>query len=205
MKNHKYIAKTATDSVAKQIAKSEAIGDSGVGKALLANLRRAAGRDLQKNPDIWGMVLEDLPVPEYDSPEIMPEEMAVFISMTLYAVAQQGESPVTHSMHQKDVSFGAACGQLAGSDENQQERVRAKLKRLLGAKNMDELAEQLRRMIQLIKAEDIKLDYAKLCNDLYWYQFTNGRDNVQLQWARDFTRSMKHNTEEKKEEEENNG
>ncbi|WP_418853792.1 type I-E CRISPR-associated protein Cse2/CasB, partial [Ruminococcus sp.] len=37
-------------------------------------------------------------------------------------------------------------------------------------------------------AKSVKLDYVRLAEDLYWFQDTNKRKNVQLKWGEDFYR-----------------
>ncbi len=197
-------AKAVKRAVRRQISKIESLGDSGPGKARLANLRKAVGKRPQDFPDLWGTFLEDLPEPEYETKSITPQEEAVFNALTLYALAQQGNSPLTHSMNSEGISFGAAAGKLTEGDEDEEERIRAKLKSLIASKNTRELAEHLRRLIQLMKAKDIKLDYPELAEDIYWFHFPKARENVQLKWARDFIRTLRRENAKKSEEKKNN-
>ena len=44
------------------------------------------------------------------------------------------------------------------------------------------------QLVQLFKAKSVKLDYIRLAEDLYWFQDTNKRKNVQLKWGEDFYR-----------------
>ncbi len=189
-------------AVRKQIQQIEQNGDSGPAKARLASLRKALGKQIQEFPELWGTFLEDLPVPEYETREATPQETAVFTALTLYALHQQGHNPKTQSMNEAGVSVGQAAGKLAGSSEEQKERIRTKLKSLVASKNLTDLSQHLRQLIQLLKSQNIPLDYPQLAEDIYWYAFPKGKNQVQLKWARDFVRTVRNakteeNTEEK--------
>ena len=66
----------------------------------------------------------------------------------------------------------------------------AKLRHGIGKKpgEMPELSHHIRGLVQLFKAKSVKLDYIRLAEDLYWFQDTNKRKNVQLKWGEDFYR-----------------
>ena len=41
-------------------------------------------------------------------------------------------------------------------------------------------------MIQFFSSKGIKLDYVKLAEDIYSFQFDDNRKKVQLRWGQDF-------------------
>lgn len=161
--------------------------DTSVGKARLARLRRGAGRVPGEIPELWGEFLNGMPEKFISSNgEPSREEWAIYISLTLFALHQQGN---TNSVNCKGTSLGSAAMQLMekGKDENEErERVLHRFGPVVTAKDMPELSHHLRCLIQLFSSKDISLDYEMLAEDLMWFQFDDKRKNVQLRWGQDF-------------------
>jgi CRISPR system Cascade subunit CasB len=64
---------------------------------------------------------------------------------------------------------------------------------------MEELAHYMRGVIQLLRGEDIELDYPKLAGDIYCFQFPELISGVRLRWGQDFYRkTAEENTEDEK-------
>lgn len=60
----------------------------------------------------------------------------------------------------------------------------------------------MRGMVQLLRSQDIPLDYPALAEDLFWFQIPSQRAKVCLRWGQDFyRRDLSENHEENKEEE----
>ena len=112
------------------------------------------------------------------------KEWAIYLALTMFALHQQGN---TGSVHCKGRSLGMAAAELM-SDNSDDERARV-LRRfgpVVTAKDMPELSHHLRCMIQLLSSKDIKLDYERLADDIYKFQFPESRKEVQLKWGEDF-------------------
>lgn len=71
---------------------------------------------------------------------------------------------------------------------------------LATADSMPEVSHHLRGMIQLLRREEIPLDYPQLAEDLYQYQFVDGAPNVRLRWGRDLYASPTEKTKENEKE-----
>lgn len=164
-------------------------------KAMLTNLRRGVGRIPGDVPELWGMLLQDLPE-EVQSKDGTPTpgEWAIYLALTLYAIHQQGQSMNTN---QPDVSLGNAVRRLAepGQEPEKSPSFR-RFKTLLTASDIRETAHHLRGMIQLLRDKAVPLDYPRLAKDLYFLQFTSTAPQVRLRWGQDYYHNTK--TEDEK-------
>lgn len=157
------------------------------GKARLANLRRGAGRYPGELPELWGVFLNDMPE-ELLSFNGKPSraEWSVYLSLTMLALHQQGNSSDVHS---EGISLGTAASRLMNEQKNEEYmRVLRRFAPVVTAKDMPEFAHHLRCLIQLFSSKDIKLDYVKLAEDIFDFQSDDKRRNVQLRWGEDFYR-----------------
>ena len=167
-------------------------GDDGVIRGKLANLRLGVGRKPGEDPRTWGILFSDLPEAMLGyGGNPSKEEWAIHIALTLYAVHQQGREPRQDSMNKKGVSLGNAASQLVaadGGDDDARERIGRRFHQVVLAPDMTAMAYYLRGFIQLLRANGIGLDYARLAKDLYRYQTPDGAASVRLQWGQDFYR-----------------
>ncbi|MGQ0841641.1 type I-E CRISPR-associated protein Cse2/CasB [Actinokineospora sp.] len=160
------------------------IANRSAGVAALARLRRAVG----KPPGSVLDVLEHTLAPEFarnwsaDTPSW--DETAAHLCMTLYAVHQQSQS---HRMHQPGRRLGTAVRRLIHEAEVKPDHPVTRRFTMLGtADSLDELVHHLRGMVQLLRAEQIPLDYGLLARQLVHWQRPNGPAAVRLVWGRDF-------------------
>lgn len=177
--------------VGRKIHVLQAEADLGSGKAMLANLRRGIGHEPGELPQLFGILLSDMPEDFWSKSGIATkEEWVCYVSLTLYALHQQGYDARSQHMHTDEkVSLGKAMYKLAASydgDPNAEQRVVQKLRMLATAVDSRELAHHLRGIIQLLKSNGIPLNYKKLAGDLYEMQFLEGRSKVCLRWGQDF-------------------
>lgn len=111
--------------------------ENSVGKATLARLRRGIGKTPGEIPELWGIFLNELPARLTSNNGIPTSaEWAVYISMTLFAMHQQGSSD---SVHAEGISFGKAVAGLM--DENTDEergRIMRRFAPIITAKDMPE-------------------------------------------------------------------
>ncbi len=177
--------KELREYVVKQINHLIRIKDISGGKARLANLRRGIGKIPGELPELWGEFLKDMPdslISQSGEPTF--GEWAIYLSLTMYALHQQGNSD---SVHSEGVSLGRAVASLMQNDtDEERERILKRFGPIVTAKDMYELSHHLRCIIQLMSSKGVKLDYVKLADDIYSFQFDDSRKKVQLRWGQDF-------------------
>lgn len=156
-------------------------------RAALAELRRGVGKKPGDVPQLWGYFLQDMPEEFFGDKEPSKAEWAVYTSLTLFALHQQGKDPKSDTMNREGYSFGTAVNKLV-HNEDERERVARRFYAAATASSMDELSHHMRGIIQLLRGEGIPLDYPMLAADLYRYQFNSLVSNVRLKWGQDFYR-----------------
>ncbi|HIU56549.1 MAG TPA: type I-E CRISPR-associated protein Cse2/CasB [Candidatus Ornithomonoglobus merdipullorum] len=177
--------------------------DSSRTKAELANLRRGIGKTPGEDPKLWGSFLLDLPKELEKDAEHRTEptfaEWAAYTALALYALHQQGNDE-TVNCSDGSAALGRAIRKLVHSKDDE-ERIMRRFSAMATSAGPAELAHHLRSIIQLLRAEKVKLDYADLARDLYLYQLPDGKNSVRLKWGRDYYREEKTNNELKEGEE----
>lgn len=194
--------------VGRKIHMFQAEADLCSGKAALANLRRGIGREPGELPQLFGILLSDMPEDFWSKDgTATKEEWVCYTAFTLYALHQQGCDAKSQHMHTDEgVSLGKAMYKLAASydgDPNAEKRVVQKMRMLATSVDVKELSHHLRGIVQLLKANGISLNYKRLAGDLYEMQFPDGKRKVCLKWGQDFYggRGKKENQENKSGEE----
>lgn len=155
------------------------------GKAEFALLRRGVGKQPGELPSLWGMLLEQMPE-ELQGKGKSPSrgEWAVYTALTLYALHQQGQG---QSMNQSGMTLGRAIHALVpAGDQDAEERVLRRFNQMATSSDMVELAQHLRGIIELLRANGIPLDYVDLAGDLYNYQLMDYQNTVRLKWGREY-------------------
>ena len=169
----------------------EASGQS-EGVRVLATLRKGIGHKPGDIPELFGILLMDMPV-DFMSKGVTPtrEEWACYIALTLYAMHQQGNDPRKDSANtDRNISIGSAMSDYVrmSDDGNARSRMAAKLQMLSSSKDMDEFSYHLRSIIKLLKAKGIAVNYARLSGDIYDFQLPDRQAGVFLKWGQDFYR-----------------
>ena len=93
----------------KIIAEIEPIKTLGSGKAILAGIRDSIGKELTNAPQVWPMLFANLPE-EYlgNKSRVTAEENAIYLSLQIYALMQQGSSKlpaVTMVLKRSSIAF----------------------------------------------------------------------------------------------------
>ena len=179
--------------VGRKIHILQAEADSSSGKALLANLRRGVGREPGELPELFGILLLDMPEDFWSKTGIATkEEWVCYTALTLYALHQQGHDTKSQPMHtDEDVSIGKAMYKMMAaydSDTNAEQRIVQKLRTLATAVDRKALSYHLRGIVQLFRSNGISMNYKNLAGDLYEMQFTESKSQVCLRWGQDFYR-----------------
>jgi CRISPR system Cascade subunit CasB len=173
--------KILQDYVNRSISSIQGSGDKA---AILARLRRAAGKEVGATPDIWAftMALPGELAGETEQPS--PAENAVNIALPLYAIHQQGK---LQNMHESGAgSIGKATARLKAKNPDNEKGIKRRFDALATAKNYNEIINHARGIIQLLKAGDIDLDYALFAADLFLLQSKKYSNGVLRRWGRDF-------------------
>lgn len=168
----------------------DALKNRSAAVAALARLRRAVG----KPPGSLGDILEYTLAPEFVDPHAgdtaTPQEIAAHVSMTLYAVHQQSQ-PVW--MHRRGYGLGRSIRQLRrdtglGEPGSPPDAVLRRFHALGTADSLEELVHHARGMVQLLRGQQIPLDYGVFADQLVRWQEGGGPAKVRLVWGRDFYR-----------------
>lgn len=179
-------AKLAGNFVRRKINQLFSSQNDTVVRAELARLRRGIGKLPGSMPELWNITMKDLPeilVGKDEKPSY--GEWAVYTTLTLFALHQQGKDLKSQCMNQEGMFLGKAVRTLIQTSEDEN-RVKRRFDAAATSNSMEEIAHHLRGLIQLLKSENIPLDYPKLTEDLYRFQFPEARDNVRLMWGREF-------------------
>lgn len=166
--------------------------NEGAQRALLAKLRKGVDRRPGELPELWAILLDDLPenMRSVRTEEPSRAEWAIHTALTMFALHQQGRDVTREPMHQAEISLGAAADHLArcqpGDLAENRERVLRRFNQVATASSMEAINHYLRAFIQLLHANNIALDYAMLARDLFRYQFDDLAKAVRLRWGEDF-------------------
>jgi CRISPR system Cascade subunit CasB len=162
------------------------LDDRGDAVAAIARIRRGAGKPSENVPDLWGLLGTD---PLYEPGKFGEQDTeraadAAYITLTLWALHQQ-----SHRLHRMHVpgghELGAAVRRLMpGTDID--EPIRKRFVRAGSAPHTIALAERLRDIVQLLRREDIPLDYGLLADQLYRWQQPGGRQQIRRSWGTAF-------------------
>ena len=142
--------------------------------AACAKLRRAVGKPRENCPDIWEITL--LGAPEGDK-----EGIAIHTSITLYALHVQSKED---SMCDEETGFGAAIAKLLTKDN--ESAIKRRFNAVATSQDFSELAHHARGLVQLLKANGIKMDYGRFAEDLFYFQIPKTAGSIRLKWGEDF-------------------
>ena len=203
--------------VSREIRRLLDQSETGPGKARLAELRRGVGKAPGEIPALWGALLQNMPEAFYaGSGEPTRAEWAAYTALTLFALHQQGSDAGSAPMCRitekdedgrlHDYRLGTAISRLCHNMDGQytdddRARIERRFVPMATAADMPELAQHLRGLVQLLKADKQPLDYPALAVDLYLYQNADQRSNVRLRWGEDFYRNRTNEDGEVKKDE----
>lgn len=169
--------------------KIESIKDSPSGKALLANIRSSINRPISESVDSLAFVFENVPEEFLGIGENFTyQEKSIITAIQLYAMHQQAisESVILKSNGEKWRNIGYSLSYLR--NEGDSKAVERRFNAMVTSSTFDELSHHLRQMIKIMKSKSkgqIKVDYAKLAEDLYFFLLGN-QNGIKLNWSRAF-------------------
>ena len=170
-------------------------------KATLANLRRGVGKTPGELPELWGTLFQNFPKALNEkASEIEPSKA----EWAAYALHQQGHDIEKENMQRDGVGLGTAVRRLVPEGEAEENSsIFSRFQTLATSSDIKELAHHLRGIIQLLNQGKIGLDYVKLSEDLYRYQFEDSRNGVRLKWGRQYFGGIKKEENEEQDHSEN--
>jgi CRISPR system Cascade subunit CasB len=170
-------------------------------RAALAKLRRGIGKKPGELPELFEILLVDMPEELYSKgDEPSHSEWAIYTALTLFALHQQGKDhpmSVSGKVENKNIgnSLGTAVGYLVKQDREREPAIKRRFDAVATANEFTEFAHHARGMIQLLRAGDIGLDYPRFAEDLFWYQFNENKNRIRLRWGEDYYRITQPNLE----------
>lgn len=167
-------------------------------RANLAKLRRGVDKHPGENPEIWEVTISDIDE-KLQSRDGNPTwaEWAIHLALCLFALHQQGKDIKTNCMHKAGERLGLAIRKLKSSDSEDTDPVKRRFNVLATSNDIDEFAHHLRGMVQLLKSNDIALDYALLTKDIFEFMEPDHRNLLRLRWGQDFYGGVKAEFSEK--------
>lgn len=195
-KNQDYLIRKITEKKINNL-----LADGPWSRAALAKLRRGIGKHPGELPELFEIVFSDLPEELYGvNGKPSYAEWAIFTALTLFSLHQQGKEKPMCETGEKDNrkngnSLGAAVGLLVKKDREREIAVKRRFDTVCTSADFSELSYHARGLIQLLKANDITLDYPRFAEDLYYYQFEEIRNRIRLRWGEDYYRVSQNNKE----------
>ncbi|MEG3626594.1 type I-E CRISPR-associated protein Cse2/CasB [Streptomyces poriticola] len=169
------------------------LADQARAVAVLARLRRGAGRAAGQLPDLWNLI-DTRPLHEpaagarrLTEPELVRAEDALHVAFTLWALHQQSRPTGMHRTGRTgaDRGLGAAVRRMMKPGEID-EPLRKRLVRAGTAAELTGLAGRLRDIVTLLRRENLALDYGLLAGQLYTWQQPGGPERIRSEWGRSF-------------------
>lgn len=156
------------------------------GRANLAIFRRSVGKPLEEASGVWPFLFEHFPEDFLGtSGRATAEENAIYVMLQLYALAKQGTAKSVTINHDKNYSMGSSLRILRGEEQKAIDR---RFSAMAAAQTYEEFVNHLRQMIKILKAKgNVSINFAKLAQDLYWYQRGYEKE-ICFAWAKEYFR-----------------
>ncbi|MFE6447105.1 MULTISPECIES: type I-E CRISPR-associated protein Cse2/CasB [Nocardiopsis] len=153
--------------------------------ATLAKLRRGAGKPVEAVPELVGLALDHRFYERFSvsDPRTEDAEAAAHEALTLYALHQQSKRE--KGMHRRGRDLGGAVRRLMPSGDID-EPLRRRFVQAGSAAHHATRLDRLRGIVQLLRAEDVPLDYGLLADQLYDARTRPGAERVRRAWGRGF-------------------
>lgn len=164
-------------------------GEAGNISGILAVLRRSLGKKYEDASDVWPIIIPFMPDEFIGSGAPTYGEKAVYNTMQLYALGQQGSKKVENDKDSRNM--GNSLGTLRNDDSVSLDR---RFRSLITTSSYDEFVHQLQQIYKLGKAKgNLKVNFPQLANDLFWYQTGKGKQ-IRLSWAKEYFKVIPNDT-----------
>lgn len=154
-------------------------------RAQLAKLRRAKENE-PGDPDTWQIVFDGMPEELHGTSDLPSRtEAAAHAALVLFARhVQSAGRPV----HIQGPTVGAAVREIAHAQREESPQDAPVMRRFHSfavASEEGQRLAHLRGLVDLMRANDVALDYGRLAADLYRCGFPDGLRSARLAWGRD--------------------
>lgn len=168
-------------------------------RAILANIRNSINKDSLANIEVLSFVFQNISEDFLgDKKQLNDYERAIVTAVQMYALHQQAKIESVLKIDYEDGERRQNLGDALGSmrkKEDDNKAIDRRFNAMITSGNFDELSHHLRQMIKLLKAKsDVKVDYASLADDLYWFS-KNQKDGVKIKWSRSYYKYRKNEGE----------
>lgn len=169
------------NTTATIIYRLEQMEDTGQAKAVLSTLRNTIGSSFKQSFGAWSMVFEHIPESYLSrTGEPTEEENAIFHTLQLYALHQQGKAYGVNFKERENM--GGSLRVLRAEGQSADRRFNA----LVTSTNYEEWIHHLRQMVKLLKSKtDARVNYPLLAEDLFWFQ-KGYAETKRFQWAQSY-------------------
>ncbi|SIO89888.1 type I-E CRISPR-associated protein Cse2/CasB [Nocardiopsis sp. JB363] len=159
--------------------------DESAAVATLAKIRRGAGKTIEEVPELVGLTIDHDFYETFDvhDPRTPDAESAVHEALTLYALHQQSKREA--GMHKRGREFGSAVRRLMPAGDID-EPLRKRFVQAQTASSRSTRLDRLRGIVQLLRTEDVPLDYGLLADQLFDSHTPAGAERVRRTWGRGF-------------------
>ena len=175
------------NATARVLRGIDQIKDKSAKRALLANIRNAIDREAGSNLSALAYVFEKLPEEFLGSRETLNDyEQAILTAVQMYALHQQSNEKsvlkLDYNEGEKRQNLGDVLSNLRSEDSKSLD---SRFNAMITASNFTQLQNRLRQLIKILKSEksEIKVDYASLAADLYWF-LKNQKAALKIKWGR---------------------
>jgi len=154
----------------------------------LARIRNSIGKNFEDATEVWPIFFPFIPQKYLKNGSLSCEENALFITLQLYAIGQQGLNKVLNDENVKN--FGCSLQRIKDKDSVALDR---RFNTMITATTFDEFVYHLRQIFRLGKSKNsFSVNFLRLAEDLFWHQ--NGKERkICLAWAKDYYRYVREN------------
>ena len=157
----------------------------------LASIRNSVGKGYEEASEVWPILFPFIPMEFTGKGSATREEKAVYVTLQLYAIGQQGTNKIINTDN-RYLSMGASLRAIRGSDSKALDR---RFNTMITATTFEEFVYHLRQIYKLGKSSNgFAVNFPQLGNDLYWYQNGENRQ-VCLKWAKDYYQFINNSAE----------
>lgn len=184
------------NATARVLRGIDQIKDKSAKRALLANIRNTINRKAGSNLSALAYIFEKLPE-EFlgDSETLNDYEKAILTAVQMYALHQQSNEnsvlKLDYNEGEKRQNLGDVLSTLRSDDSKSLD---SRFNAMITASNFTQLQNHLRQLIKILKSKKsgIKVDYASLADDLYWFS-KNRKAELKIKWGRSYYKFRKDN------------